>query len=209
MIRYQPSLVEKPARNGGVESFHTSEARWRMLLEINNAIITNLTEGDLLHAICEALQRVLPVSRAALTLYQPEKDTLRILALSPHWSSDYFRVGAEMQRTESHSGWVFDHQRPLLRHDLGVEARYPIERRLLEEGVLSFCVVPLLLGGKPLGTLNIGSENRNQYSEADAELLQEVASQVALAIGNMKAYEEIGALKRKVERTAERYRILL
>ena len=130
------------------------DERWRTLLEINNAIITKLTQEDLVDAICEALQRVLPVSRAALTLYQPERDTLRIVAVSRHWTSDYFRPGTELDRDDSISGWVFDHQQPLLRRDLESEAGSPIERRLLAEGIRSFCVVPLMLRGAPLGTLN-------------------------------------------------------
>jgi formate hydrogenlyase transcriptional activator len=196
-------------RKRGDEALRRSEERWRTLLEINNAIITNLTQEGLLNAICEALQRVMPIYRAALTLYDPERDTLRILAVSRHWSSDFFQVGAEMDRRDSHSGWVFEHQRPLFRHDLETEAQHPVERRLLAEGVRSFCVVPLILGGKALGTLNIGSEHKNQYCEADAEFLREVASQVALAIGNMTAYEEIAALNSEVGRAAERNRALL
>jgi formate hydrogenlyase transcriptional activator len=196
-------------RKRGDEALRRSEERWHTLLEINNAIITNLTQEGLLNAICETLQRVMPIYRAALTLYEPARDTLRILAVSPHWVSDYFQVGAEMGRQDSHSGWVFEHQRPLFRHDLETEAQHPIERRLLEEGVRSYCVVPLTLGGKTLGTLNIGSQHKNQYCEDDAEFLREVASQVALAIGNMQAYEEIAALKTRVECTAERYRTLL
>ena len=176
------------------ESLRRSEERWRTLLEINNAIITNLTQEALLNAICDALQGVVPVHRAALTLYEPESDKLRILAVSRHWSSNYFQVGAEMDRDESHSGWVFDHQRPLLRHDLETEWQYPIELRLLAEGIRSFCVVPLILAGQSIGTLNIGSDNTNQYSDADAEFLGQVASQVALAVGNMNSYEEIAAL---------------
>ena len=196
-------------RKRGEEALRRSEERWRTLLEINNAIITNLTQDGLLDAICEALQQVMPIYRAALTLYDPERDTLRILALSRHWSSDFFRVGAEMDRRDSHSGWVFEHQRPLIRHDLETEARHPVEHRLLAEGVRSFCVVPLMLGGRPLGTLNIGSEHTNQYCDADAEFLREVASQVALAIGNMTAYEEIAALSSEAGRVAERNRALL
>ena len=49
-----------------------SAERYRTLLEINNAIITNLTQESLFDAICEALQHVLPVYRAALTLYDPD-----------------------------------------------------------------------------------------------------------------------------------------
>src|SRR6266436_816383 len=81
-----------------------SAERYRTLLEINNAIITNLTQESLLNAICEALQRVLPVYRAAISLYDRDSDTLRILALSTQWNSDYFRVGLEVNRNDSHSG---------------------------------------------------------------------------------------------------------
>ena len=187
----------------------TSPERYRTLLEINNAIISNLTQESLLHAICEALQHVLPVYRAAISLYDRDSDTLRILALSTQWNSDYFRVGLEVNRNDTHSGWVLDHQRPLLRRDVETEWQYPIERRLIDEGIKSYCAVPLILRGKSIGTLNIGSDTKGQYSEEDAEFLHEVANQVALAIGNMKSYQEIAALNTKVERTAERYRTLL
>ena len=186
-----------------------SAERYRTLLEINNAIITNLTQESLLKAICEAVQHVLPVYRAALTLYEPDTDSIHILALSQDWNSDYFRVGVDINRKDSHSGWVLDHQRPLLCPDIEANLKYPVERRLLEEGIQSYCVVPLHLGGKSIGTLNIGSDAKNRYSDADAEFLLEVANQVALAIANMKSYQEIAALNTKVELTAERYRTLL
>src|SRR5262249_13793558 len=44
------------------------------------------------------------------------------------------------------------------------------------------------------------SDQANQYSEADAEFLCEVAGQVALAAANMKAYEEIAGLKARLEK---------
>jgi formate hydrogenlyase transcriptional activator len=186
-----------------------SAERYRTLLEINNAIITNLTQESLLKAICEAVEHVLPVYRAALTLYQPDTDSIHILAVSQNWNSDYFKAGVELARKDSHSGWVLDQQRPLLCPDIEVNLQYPVERRLLEEGVQSYCVVPLILGGKSIGTLNIGSDAKNRYSDADAEFLLEVANQVALAIANMKSYQEIAVLNSKVELTAERYRTLL
>jgi formate hydrogenlyase transcriptional activator len=183
--------------------------RYRTLLEINNAIITNLSQGGLLNAICGVLERVLPVYRAALNLYDPATDTIRIHALSTHWNSDYFQVGVEMSRTDSHSGWVLDNRRPLLCPDIAAAMKYPVERRLLEEGIQSYCVVPLILGEKCIGTLNIGSDTKGRYSEADAEFLLEIGNQVALAVGNMQSYQEIAALNIKVEHTADRYRTLL
>ena len=76
-------------------------------------------------------------------------------------------------------------------------------------GINSYCVVPLMVGGKSIGTLNFASVKINQYSEADADFLCELGSQVALAVSNMTSYQEIAALSSKVERTAERYRTLL
>jgi formate hydrogenlyase transcriptional activator len=54
--------------------------------------------------------------------------------------------------------------------------------------------------GNSIGTFTVWSESKYRYSEADAELLQEVANQVALAIANMKSYEEIAALKARLEK---------
>ena len=64
----------------------------------------------------------------------------------------------------------------------------------------SLCVVPLVLRGKSIGTLSVVSRKQHQYSEGDAQFLQEVAAQVALAIENMKAYEEIATLKARLEK---------
>ena len=64
----------------------------------------------------------------------------------------------------------------------------------------SICVAPLVAGGKSIGTLNLASTKANEYSAADGDLLQQVANQVALAVENMKAYEEIRALKAKFEK---------
>ena len=203
------TFVDITERKQAEEALRKSEERKRSLLEINNAIITNLSKDALHHAICEALRSVLTVDRASLTLYQSDRGTLRIIALERDWHLDFFGVGTEMNRKDSHHGWVFDNQRPLLRRDLETEWQYPIEQRLLGTGLRSFCIAPLILEGRSIGTLGIGSDRANQYSEADAEFLCEVAGQVALAAANMKSYEEIATLNTKVVRTAGRLRTIL
>jgi formate hydrogenlyase transcriptional activator len=177
----------------------TAERR-RTLLETNNAIITNLTEEALFHSVSEALRRVVPFDRAACTLYNRERGTFRYLGMESTLRSAYFRAGLEFERKDSVSAWVFDHQRPAIRHDLEKEQRYPNDRRLVAEGIKSDCIVPLVIRRESIGTLNVGSTRKNQYSEADAQFLQEVGNQVALAVENMQSYEEIAALKARLEK---------
>ena len=114
--------------------------------------------------------------------------------------SSYFQAGLEVGRSETSAGWAFDHQQPLLRRNLEEEQQFDNERRLCAEGMRSLCVVPLVLRGKSIGTLSVVSQKKEQYSEAEAQFLQEVAAQVALAIENMKSYEEIATLKARLEK---------
>jgi formate hydrogenlyase transcriptional activator len=183
--------------------------RYRTLLEINNAIITNLTQPALLHAVSEALHRVISFDRCAIALHQPESDTFRFLAVEGELHSDYFRQGLVAARSETSIGWVFDHQRPLVRRDLEKEGEYANEHRLVAEGIHSLCVLPLVSQGECFGTLSLVSRKRGRYSDEDAAFLQEVANQVALAACNMISYEKITTLSTKVERTAAHYRMLL
>ncbi|MBV8865840.1 MAG: sigma 54-interacting transcriptional regulator, partial [Acidobacteriaceae bacterium] len=174
-----------------------SEERSRSLLEINNAIITSLSEEALLRSIAKALRRVVAFDSSALTLYLPERDTFRFLAVEGIVGS--FRVGQEIEHEDTSVGWVFDNGRPCLRRDLKKEQQYSNERLLAAEGMRSHCVVPLVARGCCIGTLNVTSRKTDQYSGEDADFLGEVAAQVALAVENMKAYEEIKTLKGKLE----------
>src|SRR6266446_4056096 len=87
----------------------------------------------------------------------------------------------------------------MVRGDLEKEAQYPNERQLIDEGMQSHCIAPLMARGKCIGTLNIASKAKFQYSARDAQFLQEAANQVALAVENMRSYEEIAELRAKLE----------
>jgi PAS domain S-box-containing protein len=187
-------------RKRAEEALRRSEERARTLLEINNAVITNLDQETLLHSISDALHSVISFDRCAITIYQPERDTFLFLAVEGDLHSDYFRAGLEDSRDQTCAGWVFDHQRPLLRHDLKKEGQYANERRLVAEGIQSMCAFPLVFQGKCIGTLSLVSRERDRYSDEDAVFLQEVANQVVLAIQNMQSYEEIDSLKARLEK---------
>src|SRR6202453_4052959 len=194
------TFIDITERKQAEEALRKSEEKNRILLQINNAIITNLTQQALLRSISEALHPLISFDRCAITLYLPEKDSFRFLALEGELLSDYFHTGLELSRNETCGSWVFDHQRPLVRRDLKKEQQYPNERRLAAEGIQSMCVVPMVLQGKCIGLLSLVSLQRARYSDENAVFLQEVANQVALAVQNMQSYQEIASLKARLEK---------
>jgi formate hydrogenlyase transcriptional activator len=201
MPRFIMALSEDITQRKQAEAaLRKSEEKNRILLQINNAIITNLTQQALLHSISEALQPVFPLDRCAITLYQPERDSFRFLAVEGELLSDYFKTGLELGRNETCGGWVFETLRPLVRRDLEKEQQYLNERRLAAEGIQSMCVAPLIFQGRCIGTLSLVSREKDRYSDEDGVLLQEVANQVALAIQNMQSYQEIDSLKARLEK---------
>jgi len=194
------TFIDITERKQAEAALRKSEEKNRTLLQINNAIITNLTQQALLHSISEALHPVVSFDRCAITLYQPERDSFRFLAVEGELLSDYFHTGQEFSRNETSGSWVFENHRPLVRRNLEKEQQYPNERRLAAEGIKSMCVVPLVLQAKCIGMLSVVSQQRDRYSDEDAIFLQEVANQVALAVQNMQSFQEIASLKARLEK---------
>src|SRR5262245_37088137 len=70
--------------------------------------------------------------------------------------------------------------------------------RILAAGVKSFCSVPLLSPDPALRAFNVGSSVVDAFSRDDVELLEQVAQQLAIAVDNGLAYQQIAELKEKL-----------
>ena len=180
-----------------------SDASHRTLLEINNALISNLTREGLFHAIATAIGRVIPFDRIAVFLHDPVRDVLTLSLLESSVPTTYFSVGLEMRPGESHVGWVFKEQKPLLRRNLETDRVYQADDWAHADGIRSYVIVPLLVRGRSIGTLAVASTVPERYTESTADLLQEAAKQVAFAIENMQAYEALARAEEMLRAIAE------
>jgi formate hydrogenlyase transcriptional activator len=180
-----------------------NEKRLRMLLEINNAIVTKLDRDELFAAISEALGRVIEFDRLALSLYDPASASLRIVTYEgPYQRDDYTPIGRVLDFKDSPAGLAFVSQKPYLSLDLEAERQTTSEQRAYGHGFRSLCALPLVVRSRSIGAITVGSLTRNRYSAQDARFLVDVANQIAIAIDNMQSHEETAALKARFQAEA-------
>ncbi len=182
------------------ERANKEKQRVQTLLEINNAISTNLEIKDLLHAISESLRGYFEHDFAGLALYDEESKQLVTSGLDLAQPADYFIDGARFSMEGTLNGVAFTTRKPVVRHRIDPnETNWPHAQKFFaEQGIKSYYCVPLVSRGRALGVLNLGSRKENALSDPDVELLQQVGTQIAIAVENSMVYQEINALKNKL-----------
>src|ERR1700736_1487932 len=149
---------------------------------------------ELFAAMAERLRRVAAADAANFSLYDPTKNVMRHF-----WEgAELVPTAAEVPVEESPSGWAWQNQQPLVVPDLAADPRFPpVLSTLRDEGLRSYCWLPLTTAQKRWGTLGLGSSQTNAYGEKDMRLLPRVAKLVAVAVENALTRE---ALVREKER---------
>ena len=177
--------------------------RERLMLEINNAVVSHLSLRDLLKAISLSLCRVIPHDAALLTLHEPGGDQLRLHALDLHmFGTVPFEEGVLISLHDTPEGQAIASRQPVLVGPVVDLTRFssPWVRHAVENGVRSGCAVPLITHNRTVGALSVVSAHENAFGEADAVLLSQCAKQIAIAVENVLAYQEIATLKDKLNK---------
>jgi formate hydrogenlyase transcriptional activator len=173
--------------------------RSNLLLEINNAVVSHLGLRDVFASITLSLRRVMKADVVSLALLDPDTNQLKLYALDFPGRKGFIEEGTSCMLCGCPSSTAISQREPVLLGRADLErSESTVSKRLVAEGVTSACCVPLLLRDRTLGALNIGSLQAGAFTEADAELLSEVAKQIALAVANSIAYQEIATLKDKL-----------
>jgi formate hydrogenlyase transcriptional activator len=173
--------------------------RLRLLLEVNNVLVSNREIRDLFPAISNCLQKVVAHDYTSLALLEPGGSLLRLYALVFPGAKGLVHQELVFPLENSPGGWVLAHREPLLADPLTTE-QYPAEitARMVSEGVRCALWLPLITRNAALGTLSLASLHDHAFRAEDVGLLAQVASQVAIALENALAFREIAQLKDKL-----------
>ena len=172
--------------------------RLQLLLEVNNALVSNLDRRTLFGEIASCLRRVVPHDYTSVAVYDAERDGFEMRALE-FAGKGLIKENMFVPVEGSPAGVAFTSREPrrFERAELAV-LRSEIAGLLLAEGIQAMCSVPLAVRDRRLGALCIGRLGGEPFSVADAELLAAVAKQVAFPLENALAFQEIAELKDKL-----------
>ena len=159
--------------------------RARLLLEINNAIVSNLDLAQLLKAVSACLRREIPHDFAGLALYDADLNQLRLHALDFPSHQGFLEKGQLIPLVGTPASLAFATRKPVLRHrpDFN-EFPSDIMKQAYARGIRSGCAVPLLCHDKIVGSMVLASLREAAFTEDDADLLGQIGVQVAIAVDN-------------------------
>ncbi len=172
--------------------------RYHALLEVSNVLNSQRKMDSLWQACTECIKEVISWERAGVLLYVPEEDGFRFHALETNMPKRVLQRGAIIPRAGSAVGWVYDHREVHVRPDLQHHQEFIEDHYYAQEGLGRMVNLPLLARGNCLGTLNIGSVASGAPDGETLEFLRQVAIQVAMAIENVQAYEQLTQLSQQL-----------
>ena len=175
--------------------------RLRLLLELNNNIVSTLDLREMLRAVSTGVRRMLQCDFTNVALREPgNKRTLRVYAR--HFSRPEAGQDEEIviPIDGTISGEVVETGKALLLEGQDFLRFASRINPIVAAGLKSGCFLPLISHDHVLGTLNVGKWQEGAFAAEDLEFLGQVSSQVAIGVENALHYSRVNEVR---ERLAE------
>jgi len=185
--------------------------RLRLLLEITNSMTSKLDLRHLVEALSTDLLRVTRCDFCSLLLPDADSGELRMTILYNPEPRGYVCDGiipihgslcgkAFWTGKTQYFNHVDEHRNDP--ETFGSSVGRPYYQRHIQEGLISGCDLPLIGRGGVVGVLAALKRSERAYSKDDVAFLEQVASQVAIAVENALEYEK--ATKDRDKETKQR-----
>lgn len=183
----------------------SAEREARRVQAISRVIAIAASKPDLAEVFdefAESLQLLLPYTWLTVSLRGRTPDIL----VTPFIKGPAPGVAAPLERPAAATapGWVLETQRPLVRHDASTTDEFEEDRAAGASGIRSYMIVPLSVGGRTLGTLNLGHHAAGFYSQEHARTVQSIADQLAITISRFQLFDELQRRAGELSETLQR-----
>jgi len=172
--------------------------RLKLLLDVNNAVVSNLSLTELFKVIPHRVRLAMQCDGACLSLPDASKQQLEIHGLDFPEGRGFLQEETQLPIDGSSPGKAFRTGEPVL-FETAPRALHVSSLQLnFQEGVQSGCFLPLVRGDRKIGVLHLLDRHPHRFSEADADFLQQVSNQVAIALDNAMQYREVDESRQRL-----------
>jgi len=151
------------------------------LLELSKAIASHRDLAKLFHDLACRLQILFKFRSLAVMFHDSSRNIMRCHFLET-CAPTKWQPPTEVPMEGSIAGWVWEHQEPVVVHDIALEDQFSFARTLLDHPIKAICSFPLTTVNQRLGVLNFWSDEAGVYDHLDLEFAGLLAGQIAVAI---------------------------
>jgi PAS domain S-box-containing protein len=170
-----------------------------VMLQLSQALLANVDVRKLLEAFSASIREVIPHDAATLGLYDAGTETMHVQFLGA--GEGGARLGdVRIHVGSSPSGAAFRTRQPVVLEEMK-DSPFGEEgvRHLTGLGMHSGCWVPLIHRGETIGALAISRREPGAYTLRDAEMLGEIAGQMAMAVNNAVAFRQVSEVRDRLD----------
>jgi putative nucleotidyltransferase with HDIG domain len=160
------------------------------LNRIVQALNATLDVEAVFRIAAQELKALVPHDRASIALFDEAQTHVTIYALAAD-QEDILGQGVTLPVDQSAAVSDIRAGRPHITPDLRAEKEYPAERLLYEAGYRSRINIPLVVGKRVIGALNLASTREHAFDAVDLPLLEQVAGDIAAALEKARLFAEI------------------
>jgi formate hydrogenlyase transcriptional activator len=174
--------------------------RLTLLLEINNAVMSNLSLPNLISAITRSVRQTMQCDAACLSLPEPGEKSLRIRGLEFPATNGYMQENLLFPIEGSSPGRAFQTAKPVRYGHNPTYLNAAASELNRREGFQSGCFIPIVREGRSLGAIHLHDRHENRFADdADVDFLVRVSNQVAIALDNALKYREVSESRDQLE----------
>lgn len=181
------------------QQLRESESRYRSLVKMGQIVNSSLDRREVFEHAVEQIHKLLDCDRVSLILSSADGKSRHGYAIEFNMGKREWVEISSQPLPDSAFGWVRQNRQPLVVRRLNDSHRFPEHERLLETGYASVVHLPLTSRDQHVGLLGIASRNNDQTDDWNLQLLDEIGSQLSVALDNADAYGEIDRLKEELQ----------
>jgi formate hydrogenlyase transcriptional activator len=181
------------------EDLQGQHERLKLLLDLTNTVVSSLDLRDVLRTVSASVRRVMHCDAVGVMLPDSDAKHLKLYALDYPDSKGFIKEELMIPVDRSLPGKAFRTGEAVVVGKADPVEIHPEEFRLIAgEGFNSRCFLPLVSRERTLGILALTCIQENVFSKNDVDFLIQIANQVAIAVENALAYQQIADLKDKL-----------